>query len=214
MTATLIFGGTFDPVHFGHVLSARALGECFDDARVVMIPCQVPPHRSQPAVKARHRLKMLELAVAEEPMITVDDCELKREGKSFTFDTLSMYRAQLPDTPLCFVLGNDSWVTLTTWYRWRELINLAHLVVLARPGETVAESDELQDWAAGRLAEPDVISRQAGSVVKLTLEQFDISATNVRKALSEGQSVSDYVPADVINYITENQLYRNTHDRT
>ena len=125
-----------------------------------------------------------------------------------------MYRAQLPDTPLCFVLGNDSWVTLTTWYRWRELINLAHLVVLARPGETVAESDELQDWAAGRLAEPDVISRKAGSVVKLTLEQFDISATNVRKALSEGQSVSDYVPADVINYITENQLYRNTHDRT
>ena len=125
-----------------------------------------------------------------------------------------MYRAQLPDTPLCFVLGNDSWVTLTTWYRWRELINLAHLVVLARPGETVAESDELQDWAAGRLAEPHVISRKAGSVVKLTLEQFDISATNVRKALSEGQSVSDYVPADVINYITQNQLYRNTHDRT
>ena len=125
-----------------------------------------------------------------------------------------MYRAQLPDSPLCFVLGNDSWVTLTTWYRWRELINLAHLVVLARPGETVAESDELQDWAAGRLAEPDVISRKAGSVVKLALEQFDISATNVRKALSEGQSVSDYVPADVINYITENQLYRNTHDRT
>ncbi|MEC7126032.1 MAG: hypothetical protein VXW46_03660 [Pseudomonadota bacterium] len=93
-----------------------------------------------------------------------------------------MYRAQLPDTPLCFLLGNDSWVTLTTWHRRRELINLAHLVVLDRQGETVAESDELQDWAAGRLAEPDVISRKAGSVVKLTLEHFDVSATNARKA--------------------------------
>ena len=103
MTATLIFGGTFDPVHYGHVRSAKALCDQFDDAKVVMIPCQIPPHRPQPAAPGEDRLRMLELATENEPDITVDDIELKREGKSFTFDTLAEYRAKVGEQPLYFV---------------------------------------------------------------------------------------------------------------
>ena len=214
MTATLIFGGTFDPVHFGHIGSARSLLDFFDEARLVMIPCKVPPHRPQPAVNGLHRANMLNLAVSDDQMIWVDDCELHREGKSFTFDTLRLYRARFPDAPLFFVLGYDSWVTLTTWYRWQELTDLAHLIVLSRPGGRVVESDELRLWSLGKVINPDAISLKSGNVIRLTLEQFDISATRVREALVARQDIAEWLPAAVINYISENQLYRDRHVST
>ena len=214
MTATLIFGGTFDPVHFGHLRSALALLDLFDDAQLVMIPCQIPPHRPQPAADEKHRLNMLNLAVEEERSITIDDCELRREGKSFTFDTLRMYRKRWPDAPHYFVLGGDAWVTLTTWYRWQELINFAHLTVLTRPGEPMIESPELKSWAGPITAELDAISAKAGNVVRLTLKPIEMSATAVRTALAEGRSVADCVPNNVINYIQANRLYRKSHDGT
>ena len=213
MTVTLIFGGTFDPVHFGHLRSALALLDLFDDAQLVMIPCEIPPHRPRPAANGKHRLNMLNLAVEEERSIVIDDCELRREGESFTFDTLRMYRKRWSDAPLYFVLGSDAWVTLTSWYRWQELINFAHLTVLNRPGEPVSESPELNSWAGPITAELGAISGKAGNVVRLTLEQFEMSATAVRTALARGRSVADCVPKNVINYIQANRLYRNSHDR-
>ena len=214
MTTTLIFGGTFDPVHNGHIRSARTLLDFFEEARLVMIPCQVPAHRPQPEVNAWHRANMLNLAVSDDQMIFVDDCELHREGKSFTFDTLKLYRAQFPDEPLFFILGYDSWVTLTTWYRWQELTDLAHLIVLTRPGGNVVESEELRLWSAGKVVDLDEISRNSGNVIRLTLEQFDISATWVREALVGGQDIAEWVPAAVMNYISENRLYRDRHVST
>ena len=212
MTATLIFGGTFDPVHFGHLRSAHRVLELFREAKLVMIPCQIPPHRSQPAVHGKHRLNMLNMAVGEERSITVDDCELKRIGKSYTFDTLKIYRKRWPETPLYFLLGSDAWVTLTTWYRWQELINFSHLVVLTRPGESVAESSELRNWAEPKTAELSHISAKAGNVVRLTLEQVELSATVVRAAMAQGQSVAGWIPNNVIDYIRTNRLYRNQHE--
>ena len=214
MTSTLIFGGTFDPVHYGHIRSARLLLDFFEEARLVMIPCQVPPHRPQPAVNAWHRANMLNLAVSEDQMICVDDCELHREGKSFTFDTLKLYRARFPDEPLFFVLGYDSWVTLTTWYRWQELTDLAHLIVLTRPGGRIVESEELRLCSVGKVVDLDAISCNSGNVIRLTLEQFDISATRVREALVGRQDIAEWVPVPVMNYIAENNLYRDIHVST
>ena len=214
MTTTLIFGGTFDPVHYGHLCSARSLLGLFHDAQLVMIPCQIPPHRSRPVVHAKHRLIMLNKAVGEERSIIVDDCELKRKGLSYTFDTLKIYRELRPEAPLYFVLGSDAWVTLTTWYRWQELVNFSHLVVLTRPGESFQEPPELRNWAEPKTAELEHISAKAGSVIRLTLEQVDLSATAVRAALAKGNSVAEWVPKNVMDYIKENRLYRKPHDST
>ena len=214
MTTTLIFGGTFDPVHYGHLRSARSLLGLFHDAQLVMIPCQIPPHRSRPVVQARHRLMMLNKAVGEERSIIVDDCELKRKGTSYTFDTLKMYRERWPEAPLYFVLGSDAWVTLTTWYRWHELVNYSHLVVLTRPGQSFQEPSELCNWAEPKTAELENISAKAGHVIRLKLEQVELSATAVRAALAQGESVADWIPKNVIDYIQKYRLYRNPYDST
>ncbi len=214
MTTTLIFGGTFDPVHFGHLRSARALLKLFHDARLVMIPCQIPSHRDQPVAEGKHRLNMLNMAVEDEKSITVDDCELERTGTSYTYDTLQNFRKRYPDSDIYFVMGTDAWLTLTTWYFWKELINYSHLLVLARPGNYDSESPILEAWAEPRILEFDQVSAKAGNVVKLTLTQMEISATLIRKALSKGESIAEWVPDDVIEYIQKNRLYRDFNDRT
>ena len=219
MTVTLVFGGTFDPVHIGHLRSAKALLARFDDAKLVMVPCQIPPHRPQPAASAQQRLAMLELATAAADNIGVDDIELKREGKSFTFDTLSAYRQQAGDTSLCFVMGYDAWVTLPSWYRWQELTELAHLVVLTRPGDAAPEPEELKTWSAAKETDLENIranagnntenntDNYAGNIVKLTLEQVPVSATCIRAAIKTGRQVADLVPPNVVNYIEQEKLY-------
>ena len=212
MTTALIFGGTFDPVHLGHLLSARSLLELFDDARLIMVPCQIPPHRMLPKAAGTHRLNMLKIAVEDEKSILVDECEVNREGKSYTYDTLTMFRKRWPDARLYFVLGSDSWATLTEWYRWRELTNYAHLAVLARPGQSVIESLILKDWAEPKTLELNQVSAKAGNVVKLRLKQVEISATLIRESLSKRQSVENWLPDKVANYIEKNRLYNCLDD--
>lgn len=207
MTPTLVFGGTFDPVHNGHIRSAKALLKEFKDAKLVMIPCQIPPHRPQPIASAQARLAMLNLAVEGDAQISVDDCELEREGKSLTVDTLTAYREAEPEAALYFVMGSDAWVTLPGWYRWQELTDLAHLIVLTRPGEQVDEPGELEDWANGKETSLDQVEGKAGNIVKLTLEQVPVSATCVRRAIHEGRGVNDLLTAKVIHYIDQEKLY-------
>ena len=121
MTVTAVFGGTFDPVHFGHLKSALALSELLD-ATVIFVPCRIPAHRPQPLATADQRLEMLRLATVDHHNLEVDDCELKREGTSYTIHTLREYRRQLGESAgLVFVMGVDAWLTLPTWESWQEL---------------------------------------------------------------------------------------------
>ena len=122
--------------------------------------------------------------------------------------------AHTADSDIYFVMGTDAWLTLTTWYLWKELINYSHLLVLARPGNYASEPSILGAWAEPRILEVDQVSAKAGNVVKLTLAQMEISATLIRKALSKGQSIAGWVPDDVIKYIQKNRLYRDFDDRT
>jgi nicotinate-nucleotide adenylyltransferase len=213
MKTVLVFGGTFDPVHVGHVGSAMALLKLFNDACVYFVPCKVPPHRPEPAASPDQRIAMLRLAVAGVPGLEVDDCELRREGTSYTFDTLKAFRQQLSDSvSLIFVMGHDSWLTLPTWNRWRELCDVAHLMVLRRPKSEGSESTELASWSAQRRLEDAAELQQssAGNICELMLTQFDVSATQIRKQLMQGGEIDPLLHFDVSRYIREQNLYLNT----
>ena len=152
---------------------------------------------------------MLRLAVGDESDLEIDDCELKREGPSYTFDTLKRYRSSLGSkAPLYFVMGHDAWLTLPVWYRWSELGDLAHLIVLGRPGEYAKEPAALKNWVHGRRTSlKESRDSACGRVVDVCLEPISVSATQVRQAIACGRPVSDMVPEAVEQYIAERQLY-------
>ena len=206
-----IFGGTFDPVHYGHLRPAlEALeGLALDEVR--MIPCGIPPHRGEPAASASQRLAMLELALEEQAGLRIDARELERPGPSYMVDTLTSLRDELPETPLCLLLGSDAFLGLPSWHRWRELTDLAHLVVMHRPGWEFEAADA---QLAALLAERQVSSHAAlaahpaGAILLLPVTQLDISATSVRGLIAAGRSPRYLLPEAVWSYIRAQGLYR------
>jgi len=208
-----IFGGTFDPIHFGHLRPAMELREALAMARMMLLPCSVPPHREQPQASAEQRLAMLEMAVADETTLEVDTRELRRSGPSYMVDTLISLREELGDTPLCLCLGVDAFLGLPGWHRWEALPELAHIVVAHRPGWTLdAESlpTPLAELMQQRQqADPQVLSKHAsGAIVLHAVTQLDISATAIRDCIAAGRSARYLLPDAVWHYIQEEKLYR------
>ncbi|WP_435104782.1 nicotinate-nucleotide adenylyltransferase [Arhodomonas sp. AD133] len=191
-----ILGGTFDPVHFGHLRPAVELLQHLGLAEVRLVPGRVPPHRPPPRVGPGQRLAVLREAVAELPGLRVDDRELHRDGPSFTVDTLCSLRQELGDRPLCFALGTDAFLGLPRWHRWETLIDYAHLVVMERPGHPTRVSGAFAQWLeARRTRDPyDLRARPAGQVYFLPVTQLDISATGVRRLLARGESARCLMP--------------------
>ncbi len=207
-----VFGGTFDPVHYGHLLPVLEAARALALTEVRFIPSAFPPHRPPPTAAAAHRRHMLALALAERPEYAaagfgVDDREIVRAGPSYTVITLASLRAEHADQPLVLLLGLDSFLGLPTWHRWRELPELAHLAVLARPGWTLGA---MPSWAAGRLAPgPRALREQpAGLIWFQEVTPCDISATRIRERLARGESVAGLLPEAVRDYIESHQLYR------
>lgn len=204
-----IFGGTFDPIHFGHLRPALEVMEELGLAQVRLVPCHVPPHRGQPQARADHRFELLQIAVSDVPGLQADPRELQRTGPSYTFDTLQDLRRELPNTPLCLIIGMDSLLGLPGWYRWRELIGLAHLVVMMRPGYEPLFRDELDDWVkthqTGSVA--DLKSTLGGYVYFHAVTQLDISATGIRRLLAQGRVPRFLVPDAVWQQIVTQRLY-------
>jgi nicotinate-nucleotide adenylyltransferase len=129
-----VLGGTFDPIHFAHLRLAQELAAAIGLAKVLFIPAGTPPHRGTPFVSAGHRREMVRIAIEGNALFELDERELHRDGPSYSFDTLTGLRAELGRRPLCLLLGADAFAALTTWHRWEELFELAHLVVAHRPG--------------------------------------------------------------------------------
>lgn len=204
-----ILGGTFDPVHFGHLRIALEALEALELAEVRLLPARQPPHRSDPGAPPEARLAMLYSAVADQPGFRVDDRELRRDGLSYMVDTLASFRHALPDRPLCLLLGMDAFVELPRWNRWRQLFELAHLVVLSRPGnwpelpaELTAEVDRR------RLPEGSALAgAAAGGVLFQPVTPLDISATRIRALLAAGCSPRYLLPDAVHDYIRTHRLY-------
>ena len=210
MIPRIVLGGTFDPVHVGHIESAVAIKEQFGEVEISFVPCLIPAHRPQPIASAEQRVEMLCLAIADIEGFSVDDRELQRGGVSFTFDTLCEFRDELAvNTPLIFVMGSDSYLTLPTWHHWRELTDVAHLLVIARPGVVPDESNELLNWAKNRIDKnlENMAATPFGRIVSLKLKQFDVSATQIRETLGQDAGIDGLIPDEVYRYIIDQHLY-------
>lgn len=206
-----VFGGTFDPVHYGHLRSALELVEKLELAQLRLMPSAVPPHRQAPTCSAQHRAAMVRLAVAPEPRLTCDDRELHRAGQSYTYDSLLELREEFGrERSLCMVLGCDALLELEGWHRWRELTDLAHVVVIARPGWAIPRHGVVAAWLSDhRGAGPDALrGAAAGRVLIEELRPLDISSTEIRELLASGRSARYLMPEAVLDYIQRNRLYQ------
>ena len=207
-----ILGGTFDPVHFGHLRPALEVQETLALEELRLIPCHIPPHRPQPHASAAQRVAMLEAATVRHPAFRVDTRELQRSGPSYTFDTLVSLREELGDTGLCLLMGMDAFADLTTWHRWDELIELCHLVVMTRPGADIPAGGELAGFIR-RYRAPEAAGlrhRPAGRLLFQPVTALAISASRLRALLAEGLSPAFLMPEAVIGIINREDLYRGT----
>ena len=197
-----VLGGTFAPIHNGHLRLARYARARLGLSEVRLIPAAAPPLRAQPAIPAARRLRWVKLAIARESRLVADARELARKGPSYTVDTLESLRAQFPRAPLCLLLGQDAARQLPRWHRWRELPDLANLVFFARPGQPATLPAPLAKLLRGRRARTPRALRAAaaGRWLALPLTPLAISGSDVRRRLAAGLSVrglvSDTVRAD------------------
>ena len=207
-----IFGGTFDPVHFGHLRPALDVKQALGLREMRLIPAFQPPHRETPAANPGQRLTMLRAAVGGEPDLLVDNREMKREGESFMVDTLASLRTELGDEPMCLVLGSDAFLQLDRWHRWRDILVLAHIVVTHRPGWEInieEASEELQQvWQQHIVsAAAELETCPSGKIVLQSVTPLDISATRIRALVAAGNSPRYLVPDAVWNLIRMHGVY-------
>lgn len=205
-----ILGGTFDPVHFGHLRTGLDVVEKLDLAQLRFIPCAIPPHRNTPVASASERRLMLELAIKNHPKLVVDDRELSREGPSYTVDTLLSLRQDYPDNPLFVLMGSDAFCSLPSWSRWQQIRELAHIVVMQRPDEKMQLSSELADWSRRYQSTDGDELLAAGKIWSVEVTQMAISATMIRDALSQQKDVRYLLPDAVIALIEQLSFYQNT----
>lgn len=205
-----LLGGTFDPIHFGHLRSAVEVREYLALDELRLIPNATPPHRGSPGASAQQRLEMVCLAAASDAGLLVDDCELQRDRPSYTVDTLASLRAELgPEVTLFLILGWDAFSGLPGWHRWDEILQLASLVVLQRPEQDQELPEVLKDLLAARSV-GDALAMQAthGEVLCLAQTPLAISATHIRSLIQAGRSPRFLLPDSVLGYIETKGLYR------
>ena len=208
-----ILGGTFDPVHLGHVALAEAALVGLPLGEVLWLPSGSPGHRAAPIASARDRLAMLRLATAGNARFRIDGGELYLREPTFTVHTLSRLRAQFgAEQPLALLLGSDSFLSLPTWLRWHELFDLAHIAVASRPGYLPSDggpAPELSAEIARRSARPEQLAASAaGRIARFDMPPMDMSASAIRAQLAAGQDTRHLLPAAVLAYIEAQRLYR------
>ena len=215
-----LLGGTFDPVHYGHLRFADDVRRALGLSEVRLVPAGDPPHRDHPAASAADRLAMLQLAVAEFPGLVVDDRELRRAGKSYTVQTLTELRKEFPDRPLLLLLGADAFRGLPTWHRWRELFDLANLVVVERPGVKLDDGlpePLLAEWRNRRVTDAGrLLVQPAGALFAQPIAPYAVSATSIREEIGKGPGAREkwrgLLPPAVLAYIDLHHLYGNRSD--
>lgn len=204
-----IFGGTFDPVHIGHLRLALEVKQQLGLDEMRLLPCHQPPHRASPLVTSDVRVQMLQLALRDCPELQLDTRELARDKPSYTYDTLCELRTELgAETSISFCMGADSFAQLATWHRWQELIRLAHIVVVSRPGWKLPEAGAVAELLNRHQSDAATIAQQAaGAVVVLSPRLLPISSTDIRALIKAEQSPQFLVPDAVWQFIREHKLY-------
>lgn len=211
---TGVLGGTFDPIHVGHLRTACELLADLDLAEIRFIPARLPPHRPPAAAPEALRLRMLEAAIREVPGFRVDDRELRRAGPSYMVDTLQSLRDELGARPLCLILGFDAFMGLPTWHRWREIPELAHLVVARRPGFAATVEGELGELLAARsIRDPALLGRAAaGSILVRDVTRLEVSASAIRDLMARGGDPRYLVPDAVRELLMKTHVYANPEE--
>ena len=210
-----IFGGTFDPIHNGHLRLAQELAVNLALKEVRFIPAGRPPHRPEPAVASERRLEMVRLAIANNPLFAVDEREIHKQVPCYTADTLRELRQALGvEQPLCLLMGADQFMGLSSWHDWQKLFELAHIVVAHRPGfPQISWADSLPDALQQALKQRQLNEIQAlhetpnGGILTQAITPLDISATYIRHSLQAGGSPRYLLPDVVLDYIQTHQLY-------
>jgi len=204
-----IFGGTFDPIHYGHLRTAFEMLQALDLDEVRFIPSGDPPHRGQTYATAARRLEMVRLAIADQPGFVVDDRELQRGGPSYTVDTLTALRAEHGEAPIGLIVGMDAFLGLTAWYRWEEILGLAHIVVAHRPGWKAPDIGPLGELIAdfGTHKIDDLHEAPHGRVHIHAVTQLEISSSEIRDLVAAGRDPRFLMPDAVRNLIAESECY-------
>ncbi len=204
-----IFGGTFDPVHYGHLRAALEAMERLQLQDFRLLPAGTPPHRASTFASADHRLAMLKLALSRYPELRVDDREVRREGSSYMVDTLDEIRREEGEAPILMMIGQDAANVLDQWYDWHKLFDLAHLVIMRRPESKHIYSGALFEQVQPRLVNhPEQLRKSpAGLILPLEVTQLAISSTEIRRQIHAGLSPRFLLPDSVIEYILEHGLY-------
>lgn len=204
-----LFGGTFDPVHYGHLRCADEVRLKLGLKNLYLLPAGNPPHRGLPQATVKQRLEMLQLACQEFPSLKIDDRETRRHGPSYMVDTLQEMRDSNEERPILLVVGQDAANLFHTWYRWERLFELANLVILTRPGSQSQYLPEVAEQVKNRSVQAvnDLLESAAGSVFHLQVESIDISASKIKHYIRSGQDPGSMLPASVLEYIRHNRLY-------
>jgi nicotinate-nucleotide adenylyltransferase len=207
-----VLGGTFNPIHFGHLRMAQELADALNLQEVRFIPSANPPHKTAPAVSADHRTKMVQLAIADNPLFKLDTRELDRTGASYTVDTLISLREELgAELALCLIMGSDAFLHLNTWHRWQELLNYCHIILVQRPN--TSKQPKLPEELAMLLQDhytenlDDLENKSAGYIRMQAITPLDISSTKIREAFKNDASARYLLPEPVISYIAAHKLY-------
>jgi nicotinate-nucleotide adenylyltransferase len=204
-----ILGGTFDPIHHGHLRMALELFEALDLLKVHLIPCYQPVHRKLPAASPEQRLAMVECAVSGEPALFADNREIKRQSPSYTIDTLLEIRAEMPNTPLCLMVGIDAFLGFSSWHRFEEILENAHIIVAHRPNYQLPQTGIIADLLKERLQQEVayIHEKQAGGILFRPITSLEISASDIRKQIAMGRNPRYLLPDRVFDYIKENGTY-------
>lgn len=196
-----LFGGTFDPVHYGHIQPALSVKQALDFTQLRFIPNRVPPHREAPWLNIAQRLSLLQTALKDYPDVVIDERELQREGPSYMVDTLKSLRSDFPEETLCLIIGMDAFLGISLWYQWRILFDLCHIVVTQRPGfDQLAITEHMNDddyqFIAARMTHDasKLASQTTGIILLQSVPQLDISSTQIRAKLLSGADVCQWMP--------------------
>jgi nicotinate-nucleotide adenylyltransferase len=205
-----ILGGTFDPVHNGHIRMAIECYERLDLEEVRIIPLHTPPHRHQPAASPAQRFKMLDMATEKLDEITVDVCELEKGGVSYTIDTVRLMRERFRGSSLCLLMGMDAFNVMHTWRHWKELLDYVHIVIAERPGSLISpDNPDLKDLMDCH--QTDSLSQlhdsPCGRIFKIAVPLLDISSTQIRDIFLTGRNPSMLLPENVIEYVKAGHIY-------
>ena len=204
-----IFGGTFDPIHYGHLRTAFEMLQALRFAEICFVPSGDPPHRGKTYAAPEVRLEMVRIAAEAQPGFVVDDRELRRQGPSYTVDTLAAFREEHTDAPIGLIIGMDAFLGLTNWHRWDELLDLAHIVVAHRPGWKAPDIGELGDLITvhGTHRVEDLHQNRHGCIHIHAVTQLEIASTEIRALIAAGRDPRFLMPDAIRDYVLDIGCY-------